>query len=442
MAYLSPLPYRGTRDFYPEDMWVRNYIFDTWRRVTEQFGYEEYDAPLLEPFEIYAAKSGQDLVSNETYQFTDRGGRNVIIRPEMTPSISRMVAARRQEMTYPARLYSIAPFMRYERPQRGRERQFWQLNTDIFGVDSLQADAEIIALADSIMKAFGATNKMYTIKINSRPFINSIMNDFLQLDAIQAQLMIRLFDRKEKITQEEFDTQATEIFDTEKAREGIAKIRQLLRAETPAELPQELAESSALQEVKQLLGLLKEYGVTSLEFDIGLMRGFDYYTGIVFEVFDNHPDNRRAMFGGGRYDGLVGLFGVEPIATVGMAPGATTTEDFLRSHNLLPQFHATTEVYLIVLGDALRGAQKLASRLRSEGVKVAVDITDRKLDKQIKGAVKKQIPFILFVGEQELAEELYTLKDVSDAKEHKLSFEQLVITIKDYRHHSHDILDF
>src|SRR6266568_5239154 len=156
MAYLSSQPYRGTRDLYPEDMRLQNYIFSAWRKVAEQFGYEEYDAPLLEPFEIYAAKSGQDLVSNETYQFTDRGGRNVVIRPEMTPSVSRMVAARRQELAYPVRWYSIANFMRYDRPQHGREREFWQLNTDIFGVDTLDADAEIITMADTIMQAFRA----------------------------------------------------------------------------------------------------------------------------------------------------------------------------------------------------------------------------------------------------------------------------------------------
>ncbi len=434
MAYLSSQPYRGTRDLYPEDKRVQNYIFTIWRRVAEQFGYEEYDAPLLEPFELYAAKSGQDLVNDETYQFTDRGGRNMVIRPEMTPSVSRMVAARRQELAYPVRWYSIAPFMRYERPQRGRERQFWQLNADIFGVPSLHADAEIIAMADATMKAFGATNKMYTIKVNSRQLINFVMAEYLELDVIQSQLMIKLFDKKDKITHEEFRDQAAEIFDESKAKAGLKKIALLLSAKTMGELPSLLLESNAVREVQRLFTILREYGVVNAVFDIALMRGFDYYTGIVFEVFDNHPDNRRAMFGGGRYDGLVGLFGVEPVATVGMAPGATTTEDFLRSHNLLPILGSTTEVYLIVLGEALKGAQKLAQKLRSEGVNIEVDITGRKLDKQIKTAVKKHIPFLLFVGEKELEEELYTLKDITKEEEQRLVFEELVITVKDYRH--------
>jgi histidyl-tRNA synthetase len=434
MAYLSTQSYRGTRDLYPEDKQIQNYIFNCWRTVAEQFGYEEYDAPLLEPLELFAAKSGQELVNDETYQFTDRGGRNVVIRPEMTPSVSRMVAARRQELAYPVRWYSIAPFMRYERPQRGRERQFWQLNVDLFGVSSLEADAEIIVMADQIMKAFGATNKMYTIKVNSRQLVNAVMTEYLELDVIQSQLMMKLFDKKDKITHEEFRDQALEVFDENKATDGLKRIAKLLGAKSMGELPAELLESAAVKEIRQLFGLLREHDLTSAIFDISLMRGFDYYTGIVFEVFDNHPENRRSMFGGGRYDGLVGLFGVEPLPTVGMAPGATMTEEFLRAHKLLPKLQSTTEVYMIVLGDVLPRAQKLAQKLRSEGVKIEVDITGRKLDKQLKTAVKKRIPFMLFVGEKELDEELYTLKDVAEEKEQKLVFEELVVTVKDYRH--------
>ena len=168
---------------------MRGYIFGKWRKVVEGFGYEAYDAPLLEPLEIYAAKTGQEIVNEQTYQFTDRGGRNVAIRPEMTPSVSRMVAARRQELGYPVRWYNIAQFMRYERPQRGREREFWQLNADIFGVDGVTADAEIIVMADRIMRSFGATKDMYTIRVNNRRMINLMMSEYLGLDVVQSQLI-------------------------------------------------------------------------------------------------------------------------------------------------------------------------------------------------------------------------------------------------------------
>ena len=175
MSTLSSQPYKGTRDYYPADKRIQNYIFSVWNKVSKLYGYEEYGAPTLEPLEVYAAKSGQEIVNDQTYTFTDRGGRIVAIRPEMTPSISRMVAARRQELAYPARLYSIANFMRYERPQRGREREFWQLNVDIFGDDGVAAEAEIISFANHLMNEFGAKPGDFIIKINNRKLINFMM---------------------------------------------------------------------------------------------------------------------------------------------------------------------------------------------------------------------------------------------------------------------------
>ena len=432
MSGLSPQPYKGSRDFYPEDMRVRSYIFGVWRRVAESFGYEAYDAPLLEPLDVYAAKTGQEIVNEQTYQFTDRGGRNVAIRPEMTPSVSRMVAARRQELGYPVRWYNIAQFMRYERPQRGREREFWQLNADIFGIDDVTADAEIIVMADRIMKAFGANSKMYSIRVNNRRMINLMMSEYLGLDVVQSQMMIKLFDRKDKLPREEFDQQARDIFG-ENHFDGMNKIAKLLDATTMAGLPRELLDSDVVRDVQSLFTLLHEAGVDNAAFDISLMRGFDYYTGMVFEVFDNHPDNNRAMFGGGRYDGLVGLFGAEPVPTVGFAPGLTMTQLFLESHGLLPKFVSTTDVYMVVLGDVHKAARKLADDLRGEGVRVALDMTGRKLDKQIRTAVKQQINYLMFVGEKEIEDEIYKLKDVASETEEELSFERIVTTIKDRR---------
>ena len=440
MAHLSNQPYKGTRDYYPEDKRVQNYIFATWKKVVESFGYEEYGAPLLEPLDIYAAKTGQEIVNEQTYTFTDRGERTVAIRPEMTPTVSRMISRRQQETGFPARWYSIANFMRYERPQRGREREFWQLNTDIFGVEGIEADTETIKMADAIMKAFGATNKMYTIRVNDRNLINHMMHDYLGLNAVQAELMIKLFDRKDKVTHEQFRDQALEIFGEEMGHEGIRKISRLLSATTMTELPDELLKSDAVKDILKLFTLLAESKVTNATFDISLMRGFDYYTGMVFEVFDNHPENNRAMFGGGRYDGLVGLFGGENVPTVGMAPGATTMEVFLESHKLMPDFTSTTDIYMVVLGDALRGAQAIADTLREEGVRVAVDITGRKLDKQMKAGIKMHVPYLMFVGENELRDEVYKLKDVASEDEKTISLERIVTTVEDYRRKNTDDL--
>ncbi len=425
MTTLSSLPYKGTRDFYPEEKRTQNYIFSIWRKIAEVYGYEEYGAPILEPLEIYTAKSGQELANEQTYSFLDRGGRTVAIRPEMTPSISRMVAARRQELAYPARLYSIANFMRYERPQRGREREFWQLNIDIFGDDSVSAEAEIIKMSDDIMKATGAKPEDYVIKINNRKLINFMMAQYLGLDAVQAQFMIKLLDRKEKISQQDFIDQATEVFG-DLAEVGLPKIQALLNATSMAELPSEIRDSAAVSEVQELFTFLERAEVKSLVFDITLMRGFDYYTGMVFEVFDTNPDNNRALFGGGRYDGLVGLFGSEPISAVGVAPGGTTFLNFLESHNLVPKLISTTDIYLSVLGDTVREANKLANDFRSKNINVELDISGRKLDRQIKNVLKKKIPYILFLGEDEVKSGKYTLKNVAKSEEYKLKFDEIV----------------
>ncbi len=424
MTVLSSQAYKGTRDYYPEEKRIQNYIFDTWKRVVERYGYEEYGAPILENLEIYAAKSGQELVNDQTYTFTDRGGRTVAIRPEMTPTISRMVAARRQELAYPARLFSIANFMRYERPQRGREREFWQLNVDVFGVDALTADVEIISIADAILKEFGAKPTDYEIKVNNRKFIHFMMAEYLGLDTVAAHQMTMLFDRRNKITEQDFEEQAMLILGEGRGDE-IEKIKTIIDAKDIDSLPEELKTSRALEELKEVFAGLKEAGVESARFDATLMRGLDYYSGTVFEVFDTHPDNNRSLFGGGRYDGLVGLFGAEPISAVGVAPGNTMIENFLEVHGLLPADVSKTNAYIVVVGEAFSQANAVASQLRGAGLNIEVDITNRKIDKQIKAAVKKNIPWLIFVGAQDAESNQYSLKNVANETEEKLSVEQI-----------------
>ncbi len=433
MSKLSTEPYKGTRDWYPSDIRVRSYIFRVWRKVAESYGYELYDAPLIEPIELYMAKSGQELVNEQTYTFVDRGDRQIAIRPELTPSVSRMIAARQQEIAMPARWYNIGQFMRYERPQRGREREFWQLNCDIFGAEGALPEAEIIGMGYDILKAFGANESMFSIKINNRRIINVMMAHYLGLDAVQAQLMIKLFDRKNKIAPEAFRDQAIEIFGAEAATAGLRKVAELLAARTMADLPEVIRDSDAVREVQELFTHLEHAGIKNALFDITLMRGLDYYTGTVFEFYDTHPENNRALFGGGRYDGLVGLFGAEPVSAVGFAPGLSMTELFLEVHDLVPEMTSKTDIYAVVIGDTLRGAMKLAKQLRQEGVNIELDTTSRKLDKQLKSAVKKSIAHVMFVGEDELKSEVYSLKNLRTGDEQKLSLERIVTTIMDHR---------
>lgn len=426
MTKLSTQPYKGARDFYPEDKRLQNYMFSVWKKVAERFGYEEYLPPILEPLELYASKTSDEIVNEQTYNFTDRGGRNIAMRPELTPSVSRMVAARRQELAYPVRWYVIPECWRYERPQRGRNRQFWQLNADIFGVDTVDADLEIISLADAMMKEFGGTDEMYQIKVNSRKLINLIMSQYLELDAAQAKQMISLFDKKNKMDNETFMQQALEVFNSDQKQANTAKMNALLSSHSLADLPDELKDSQAVKEIQILFTLLAEHGVTAATFDISLMRGFDYYTDIVFEVFDKAPENNRALFGGGRYDGLVASFGVEPIGTVGFGMGDATIENFLETHKLLPTLAPATQIYVVTIGEALKEAQAVVAKLRAGGVNVAVDITPRKPEKQVKAALKLGVPYLLFIGEEEIKHQKYILRKVENQEEETLDIQAIV----------------
>ena len=425
MSALSSKPYKGTKDYYPEDKAIQNYIFDMWRRTVELYGYQEYGTPLLEPLEIYTAKSGQELASEQTYSFTDRGGRLVAIRPEMTPSVSRIVAEKRQELAYPARLFSIGNFMRYERPQRGRDREFWQLNVDLFGADGVAAEAETIKLVDHLMSALGASRDMYAIRVNNRKLVNFLMAKYFGLDTVAAQAMMKLFDRRDKIPEDAFFEQADEIFGDE-FQDGRDKLRQILSAKSFADLPSAITESRAVDDIQQLFSYLKRLGIDNIVFDITLMRGLDYYTDMVFEVYDTDPANNRSMFGGGRYDGLVGLFGVEPLSAVGFAIGLSPIELFIQSHNLVPDTSITSELYIVVAGDGMMKAMQLADVLRARGTKVEVDVTMRKLDKQIKSADKKRARFVVFVGDQEVESGVYNVKDLTTGQARSVTENELL----------------
>ncbi len=422
---LSTSNYKGTRDLYPEDMRVRNYIFSKWRQVVESFGYEEYDAPMLEPLELYAAKSGQEIVNDQTYRFTDRGEREVAIRPEMTPSVARMVAARRQEIALPARLYSISNFMRYERPQKGREREFWQLNFDLFGVEGIKADIEILSLSSAVVKSFNATDDMFTIRISDRQWIDFVMRSYLGLDETRSLAMVKLFDRFEKMDRSSFNEQAADIFGADDATDGINKINSLLVSNIE-DLPAEVR-GAEFASIRVVIEELAKRGVTNVTFDPTLMRGFDYYTGIVFEIFDEAPENRRAMFGGGRYDGLVGLFGVEDLPVVGAAPGETMFVEFLVAHDLLPNLQPTPQVTVLELGDA--DSSSVVTELRTNGIRVTVDFTNRKLDRKIKAAVKAGVSYVMFVGNDELTSGNFPLKNLVNGEQNTLDLEQIIVTV-------------
>jgi histidyl-tRNA synthetase len=425
---LSTNPYKGARDFYPEDKRLQKYMFSVWRAVVESFGYEEYDAPILEPLDIYLAKSGEEIVNEQTYSFEDRGGRKVVIRPEMTPTVSRMVAARRQELVYPLRWYSIPNLWRYERPQRGRLREHWQLNVDIFGVSDVAAELEIISLVDQMFKAYGADSDMYQIRLNNRKLIEYILGEYLKLDETKAPAVGKLIDRMQKLGRSNFLSKVDEVLsDEDRQNSVLEKLMTVLEVKSLEELPNTLKQHPAFEELSSTLVQLNKIGINNVIFDPTLMRGFDYYTGIVFEVFDLDPENNRAMMGGGRYDGLVGLFGVQPVPTVGFGWGDVTLTNFLEAHHLLPELKPEADAHVVLVGIGFNDEiQKLLIELRRNGLKLNLDLSGRKIGDQFKNAEKKSLGQVIIIGEDELKTAKYKLKDLSSAAEETLSKDQLI----------------
>ncbi len=325
---LSTEPYKGVRDFYPEDMAVQNYIFSVWRKVAQETGYQEYGASPLEYAELYRSKGSDEIVNEQMYTFTDKGDREVALRPEMTPTLARMIAARRKGLKLPLRWFSIPNVFRYEKPQRGRKREHYQLNCDIMGVAGIEAEVEIISLAHKIMKDFGAKDEDFEIRINNRAYFPYLFKKIgLNLSEEQNKLMIRLIDGQEKMTSIEFNEKGNEIA----GKENIDKYISAINNNKLLSIVNEFKIESGTQKI---LEQLEKKEIKNIKLDSNIARGFDYYTGMVFEVFDTNPENKRSLFGGGRYDNLLEMFGVEPLPTVGFGMGDVTIRDFLETHGL------------------------------------------------------------------------------------------------------------
>ncbi len=414
---LSTDPYKGVRDFYPEDMYIENYLFETMRDVVEHFGYEEYATSLLEPSELFEGKTSEEIVREQTYSFVDRGDRRVTLRPEMTPSVARLVAAQKRNLAFPLRWYTIANVFRYERPQRGRLREHFQLNCDLFGVKSTEGDVEIILLAYELMRAFGATESEFEIRINHRAVIPETLALLAKehgatLPQQKQGELIRLMDRRDKMKAEPYAEAMRDLLGEE-----LSKI--VLLHYKPSAIRKLIAQTNAGQELLDVLETLDRRGIQNIVHDPHLVRGFDYYSGTIFEVFDTAATNKRSLFGGGRYDNLLELFGAEPLPTVGFGMGDVTLRDFLETHNLLPEYTSPIDLYLGVTSPAMFSfAAQLAQRLRRHDLTVAVDLTGKKVGDQIKTASRKKVPFVCIVGEDEEESGMYRLKHLASKKEY------------------------
>lgn len=402
-------PYKGVRDFYPQD-WARmQYMFDTARTVLRSYGYEEYQASPLERAELYESKTSEEIVNEQTYTFTDRGDRRVTLRPEMTPTLARMVAAKRRELPFPVRWFSIPNVFRYERPQRGRLREHYQLNVDLLGIPDEKADGELIVLASKILQAFGATDADFVIRVSSRTLLNQAASS-LGLSEDQAAAYFALLDRKNKITPEAFEEARSEF-----RRNGTDPL-ELIEAGTDANTQAEK------QKLDALLAAFAERGMNNVVFDPTVVRGFLYYTGIVFEVFDTNPENSRSMFGGGRYDGLVSLFGGELIPAVGFGMGDVTLADFLDTHGLFPDsLTGAPDLFIGTPSESdILAAQAYADTLRAQGVNVLVHVSGKSLGDQVKEAVRRCIPYFVAYGADEAASSKVILKSLANSAQEEL----------------------
>lgn len=398
--------YKGVRDFYPEDQFIQKYLFEHMARICELFGYEEYNASVLEHAELYRSKTSEEIVNEQTYTFTDRGGRDVTLRPEMTPTVARMIAAKRRDIPFPARWYSVQNFFRYERPQRGRIREFWQLNADLFGAQGIEADAEIIALAYAVMREFGAEDRDFEIRVSDRRLLDAAYDECGVPEDKRA-IATRLLDRRAK----------TEDFESVLTKEVGASAKKLL---------EHLGRTSSSAYLEKLRKEVQAIGVNNMVVDTEITRGFDYYTGMVFEIFDTNTENRRSLFGGGRYDNLMSLFGDEKVPAVGFAVGDVTLRDFLETHNMLPEYAPSTELMLCVVEESALGhANKLAQALRREDVAVAVNFSSKKIGDQVKQVDKMCIPFMIAVGEKERDSGMYTIKNLTSGNEYTCAADRI-----------------
>ncbi|MBQ3063283.1 MAG: histidine--tRNA ligase [Clostridia bacterium] len=422
---LSTQPYKGTRDFYPREMKLRNWFFGKIRKSLEAACFDEYDGPMLESLDLYAAKSGEELAKEQTYNFTDRGGRSLAIRPEMTPTVARMVAAKMGELNYPLKWFCISNMYRYERPQRGRLREFWQLNVDIFGCDTFEADLDVIESAIALLRNFGADETMFRVHINNRRFFNDVIAAIAGTDLEGSKKVSKVVDRKNKVTRESYenDLKALGLDDEQIAR--IDALYTMSVEEATALCPDSVGagELTALFDALNATGLAK-YCV----FDFGIIRGLDYYTGTVFEVFDEAPENNRAMFGGGRYDNLVGLFVKNAkISGVGYGMGDVTLENFLVTHGLVPDTDKVgTKVLVTRFADVpLDAYTSLVDIMRGAGVRAALYLGNKKFGKQIDFAAKENYSHVVIMGGDELAAGTVKVKNLDTREESTVAIAEL-----------------
>ena len=391
---------KGARDFYPEDMAFRSWLYQKLGKISKSFGYQEYDGPFLEKIELYAAKSGEELVKEQSFVFPDRSGELITLRPELTPSLARMVATQQNELIFPIRWWSFGPFWRYERPQKGRSREFFQWNIDLIGVNSREADAEMLAIGCTLFKEIGLTPDQVVINVNSRELMES---EILKLGIENSQLpsVFKLIDRKDKMSPESWRNYAIENGISEANFTGLSNLLQ------NSELWKQSPDLVRIFELVEVIGV-SEY----IRYDAGIIRGLDYYTGIVFEARD--LEGGRAIFGGGRYDNLVADVGGQPAGGIGFAMGDVVLGLTLEKYDRSPELTVNpAQVLVTVFNEStVEKSNAIAAKLRGAGMNTICYPEVSKLPKQFKFADRNGIKFIVVIGPDEIEKRTVVVKDL------------------------------
>ena len=398
---------KGTREFYPEQMSLRNFIYEKVRAASQAFGYQEWDAPFIETIDLYAAKSGEELVKKQSFTFQDRGGDFVTLRPELTPSLARMIAAKQGELSFPVRWWSFGPFWRYEQPQKGRSREFFQWNIDMLGVNSPEADAELIAVAATFLRSVGLKPEAATIFVNNRRLMDSEF-DVLGIAPEKRLDVSNLVDRRSKMEPAKWDAYGLDLGLSQLQVDGLKEILGNF----------DLWKKS--EELTRLFTALEALGVKDyVKFDPNIMRGLLYYTGTVFEAFETSGSLKRAILGGGRYDNLLSDVGGQPLSGVGFAMGDVVAGIILQENGLLPEFIPSPASVLVTVFDGSMWMKsfELAAQLRGAGLKVMVYPEPVKLQKQFKFADKMRIKVALTIGPDEAANDSVAVKNLVNGEQ-------------------------
>lgn len=399
---------KGTRDFYPEEMFLRLWLYEKIRHVSRLFGYQEYEAPILEFMELYAAKSGEELVKEQSFVFQDRSGEWITLRPELTPSLARMVAQKQRELVYPLRWWSFGPMWRYERPQKGRTREFFQWNIDLIGQDLPESDAELVAIAASFFKEVDLEPSQIRISVNNRRLLDREL-DKLGLPKQSRADYLRLIDRREKMRQKDWETYARENLNL-----SLAQIHGILDMLANQDLWKQSEELIRFFEAVSFYGI-EDY----IDYSPAIVRGLDYYTGTVFEAHDVNNEF-RAILGGGHYDNLVEDVGGEALPGVGFAMGDVVISLVLAKFGRLPDFEsrARSTVVVTVFDDTtLPASLKIAADIRAAGIPAICTNEADRLGKQFKYADRIHAGVAIVLGPDEIAAGQVAIKDLETGEQ-------------------------